>query len=328
MKTKFYLYTIFAFFCCIQTVLATGNSSTIDQSTAQINNANLNFGASDDSMEAATNSAMKAVMNVAALNIPGAIYNGYKGYSEYTNSERLDELELKNKYLRNKMRSNGSNGASLLASKPTTFSRLNKDFLYKGEMNDTASEFEKKSGMSREDFFNHLSSATDSDISWEDPDLQQKLEARFEAFTAAIPNKEFSDGLKKAANLVPNAQRVQILGELFAKYESAWGGDGGAAYADAGSSNIAPPVATSEQPQQQVANNPIAPEPNVNREIANTPTAYQENDMGLYIGIEGNPKDLADLLGANSSKENLSIFQIVNKKYRDLTPRLTGASAL
>lgn len=308
---------------------------TINQSTAQINTANLNNRGSDDSMESATNNAMKAVMDIASLNIPGAFYHGYKGYSEYTNSERLDDLEAKNKYLRNKMLSSGPGGVEA-TTKQTTFSRLNHDFLYKGEVNETATEFEKKSGMSREEFMRHLSSATDSDLSWDDPNLLQKLEQRFDVFTSAIPNKDFRDGLKQAANMIPTSQRTEILGKLFSNYKESWSGSGKTEVAQNSGSDISTPVAnnavnTASESKPAVRS---AGESNLNRDpaaniqaFAKIP-AYQKSEFGIFLGVESNPKDaINDYLGAVENRDDLSIFQIVTKKYRALTPKLSNSKS-
>ncbi len=162
---------------------ASATAEEFTQAGAQNTAANLNNRGSDDSLEASSNSAMVAIMNLAALNIPGAFSNGYRAYGQYINSEKLDELESKNLRRKNSMASlgagmtggansstgsGGKNGGGITG---TTFSRLDPAFMYKGEANDIASEFEKRSGMKREEFLRHLGSATDSDITFQDPNL-------------------------------------------------------------------------------------------------------------------------------------------------------------
>ncbi|MGZ3695066.1 MAG: hypothetical protein ACXWQO_13010, partial [Bdellovibrionota bacterium] len=77
------------------------------QAESQQNAVTTNHHGSDDDQDLAYRNAMKAFMNLAALNIPGAISKGYEAYGNYTNSEKLDDLEARTKHLRNNMDSAG-----------------------------------------------------------------------------------------------------------------------------------------------------------------------------------------------------------------------------
>jgi hypothetical protein len=305
------------------------------QAGAQNTAANLNNRGSDDSLEASSNSAMVAIMNLAALNIPGAFSNGYRAYGQYINSEKLDDLEAKNLRRKSSMTSigaglvGGTNSSSGTGGKNgggitgTTFSRLDPSFLYKGEAAEIATEFEKRSGMKREEFLRHLGSATDSDITFQDPNLLQKVESRFEMFKAGIKNPDFKSGLEKAASMFNPSMRAEAIAKIQAFYDENRGDSGPTTTAlaqnngDSGASNPLLPVATAE----------TAGKANVMAE-ANTRAPASEAAMGksLFIGISAqNPQDtLKELLNSPSANEADSIFKKVSKKYRSLTPGLVG----
>jgi hypothetical protein len=318
-------------------------SEEFTQAGAQNTAAKLNNRGSDDSMEAATNSAMVAVMNLAALNIPGAFSNGYRAYGQYINSEKLDDLELKTTRRKGSMSSvgygmvgggsnsgtggNGKNGGGISG---TTFSRLDPAFLYRGETSEVAAEFEKRSGMKREDFLRHLGSATDSDITFQDPNLQQKLEGRFEMFKAGIQNKDFKDGLEKAASMFSPSMRSEAIAKLQSYYNEQWGGGSPEILAEAPAENLQAAPTTSANASPLV--NAEAPNSTKNDEekIARAPASasIQGGKNSMFIGINsGNPQDtINELLNSPQALETDSIFLKVSKKYRSLTPRMMGSA--
>lgn len=300
-----------------------------DQAEAQKTAAKTNNTGSDDSMEAATTSAMTAMMNLAALNIPGAFSNGYKAYGQYINSEKLDDLEAKTLSRKNIMGSvaGGTRGApSSVTPKATTFSRLDPSFLHKGKAAEVADEFERQSGMKREEFLRQLGAATDSDISYEDPALLQKLEARYNLFTNSVPNKDFRNGLEKASSLFPSSARSEALGRLSAMYFDAWKGGGVTAAApQLADANLAP------LPSLTPTTNTATPEPAETRAPASASVAVATNTDadGIFIGIGGNSQDaLKDFLGADDGSENDSLFKKISKRYRALTPTLVSRGAV
>jgi hypothetical protein len=283
----------------------------------------MNNHASDDSLKASSTSAMVAIMNLSALNIPGAFSNGYKAYGQYLNSEKLDDMEAHAKENKGRLASMGAGGAasqSTEGARPTTFSRLDPSYLHEGQASEVAAEFEKRSGMSRDEFLHQLGSATDSDLTYEDPDLMQKLDARFNAFTQSIPNEGFRKGLKAAKNMVPASMRQEALNKLASLYNETW--------------KDAPPAANGEAPVFTAANTPVAPAsapaeetpPAERAPASETPAALAGKNGGMLLGIDQDPDALRDLLGSadNSDEGALTIFEKVSRRYRLLSPALIG----
>lgn len=344
--------------------------STVDQQNAQHLNAYTNAKGSDDSIDEATRNAMKAFMNLAALNIPGAISKGYQAYGNYLNSEKMDDLEARSKVNRNIMSSVGTGmgpggkASGILGDKEVTsdvtgarkvYSQMDTGFLYKGETGEVAAEFEKKSGMKREDFFKHMAAGLDSRPTWDDPQLMQKLEGHFNNFKNAVPNKEFRDGLETAQNTIPNFARNKIMGEIaefYAEAQKGWnkfrGGpetmvadSGAGAPADAGReiAALGSPVPVSAEAASAVS----APggaagsgDPQVSAAVLAAANAkgvrkVARPDDGMFIGIRGDSKDaLKDILSGPPvvSGEQESLFKTISKRYRILTPALLGKASV
>ncbi|MGZ3704836.1 MAG: hypothetical protein ACXWP1_02405, partial [Bdellovibrionota bacterium] len=184
---------------------------------------------SGDSKDEGVRNLTRALNHLAALDIGGAIHYGYKGYGNYINSQTMDDLDTaswKKKGTMDSLAGNilsgtsGANGASgitgggdppsqlgpesqnahphagsggasdsSVTAPSHTLANMDRSFLYRGETGEVASEFEKKSGMSREELFNQLAAAEASGLSWDDPNVADKMEARYQAFIAKIPNK-------------------------------------------------------------------------------------------------------------------------------------------
>ena len=266
---------------------------------------------------------MVAIMNLSALNIPGAFSNGYKAYGQYLNSEKLDDMEAHAKQNKGGLASMGAGGtasSSSEAARPTTFSRLDPSYLREGEASEVAAEFESRSGMSRDEFLRQLGSATDSDLTYEDPDLMPKLEARFNAFTQSIPNKGFRKGLETAKNMVPASLRAEALNKLASLYNETW--------------KDAPPAASGETPMVAATNPPVAAAsapaeeaPPAERVPASeTSAALADKNGGMLLGISQDSNALRDLLGSADGNEEgaLTIFEKVSRRYRLLSPALIG----
>jgi hypothetical protein len=314
----------------------------LNQERAQNNTGKLNNTGSDNSMDAATNSAMRAMMSLAALNIPGAFSNGYKAYGQFINSEKMDDVELKALRRRGSMASLGSAGsaggtgsasggngsAGGAISGTTSFSRLDPSYLYRGETGETANEFEKVSGMKRETFFKHLASATDSDLNYNDPNLLQKLETRFAAFKADVPNATFKEGLEKAEKLFPQEARVEALGRLSSMYSEAWANSpadiSSPALAGSGAAEIPAAIPLLPLVPAQTADSSGENEatPEGGRQLASSPASRE----GVYIGISAtNSEEMVnEFLSTPTAAETESLFVKVSKRYRQLTPALLG----
>lgn len=320
-------------------------SFALDQETAQNNTGKLNNIGSDDSMEAATDSVMVAIMNLAALNIPGAFSNGYKAYGQYINSEKMDDVEAKALKRRGSMASIGNNIVNTAAlntagknvgqgsgvSGTTTFSRLDPKFLYKGKTNEIATEFERQSGMRRETLLKHMASATDSDLNYSDPNLLHKLEARFEAFKADVPNKDFRGGLERAANMFPHSARVETLDKLSTMYTAAWKGspqESQSSVASAGTNAPAPgpasaPESTMISTSINAAAVPIQDEKTTGRTIASAPVLKEAAFIGIGSG-KNSQEMVNEFLSTPTPSEMESIFTKVSRRYKILTPALLG----
>lgn len=330
--------------CLLVSSFSAANSQAEDfsQAGSQETASKLNNRGSDDSMQAATNSAMVAVMNLAALNIPGAFSNGYRAYGQYINSEKLDDLERKNQQRKGSMASighapiggsagsssggGGKNGGGITG---TTFSRLDPNFLYKGESAEIASEFEKRSGMKREEFLQHLGSATDSDITFQDPNLLQKIESRFEQFKAGIRNQDFRNGLDRAASMFSPSMRAEAIAKIQTYYNEQWQGGSPSAPLVATDSSGAPSGEKGAQAAASAAAAANAVENSISEKVAQRSPASsgsQSMEKNLFIGISPQDSQAAinELFSQSAANENDSIFQKVSKKYRTLTPAMLG----
>ena len=187
-----------------------------------VNTDQKNRKASDDSMKSSTTYAMSALMDLASLKIPAAVNNGMTAYGKYRNSETLDKLGDLNQARAASMASVGNGtGSGKLERTKTSFRRIGTGFLHEqGPAAEVAAEFEKRSGMSRDKFMQHLSSVSEKKISRSDPQLVDKVFTRFEGFIADIPNPEFKGNLQKAVNMVPSTVRTGLIGKAVAKFAS------------------------------------------------------------------------------------------------------------
>jgi hypothetical protein len=292
----------------------------VNQNAAYLDTDGKNRSASDTSLQHSTGYAMNALMDLGNLNIKSAVNNGMNAYGKYRNSETLDKLGDINFNQANAMSSMGADGASAAPRKTdTTFRRLDPSFLRKGEMNQVASEFEKKSGMPRETFLNQLSEVSEKKIRRSDPQLVDKVLGRFESFIAKIPNKDFRSNLQKGVNMVPQSLRTGIISKAVAKFSNA----------------LAPgtaPTPAAEQMAAAPADSPVAAEASPGEEIAEAAAPAAEPAMATSRGLasDGPAEDPANPLGniiqaaIDTQSQDPTIFQIVTRRYRLLTPAIAG----
>jgi hypothetical protein len=253
----------------------------------------------------------------------------------------MDDLEAKAKSNKNTLLSIGNSSVtgtgsagvksgSGEASTVTSFSRLKSDFLYKGEAAAVADEFEKRTGMKRDEFLMHLGSATDARLNFDDPQLMSKLEQRFQAFKARVTNKEFRAGLDKAESFFPQPVREKLLGEIQSFYVNSWKNDkpGGTALASAAA---IPP--SNESVADNAPSTTAAPDADNTKETPkfrtlaseSKPTPASGEKLGLFIGLNNNSDALKDLFqSAGIDADEDSIFKIVSLRYRKLAPVLIG----
>ncbi len=342
------------------------NGKEINQTDAQGYGSNNYYNGSHDSEDEGYRNGMRAMSRLASLDIGGAIHYGYKGYGNYINSENMDDLDAMTNNRRGKMGSagltsvsgGGGNGSGAVANgdyvNPTgperegarlpdgysgkstnsessitkrRWSERDKGFLYRGETGEVAAEFEKKTGMSRETFANHVASIVDARLSFDDPDLMNKLERRFLAFKAEKMNSDFKSKLEKVHSMFSFAKKTEMLQEAadFFNQHRSKGGQGGEMLANSptpaeegktpatgenGSVDRAP---ASAEEGAAIALAPQSADPNK--------AEVSRDQMKLYLGLDGSKGDeLKDIL--NGSED--TIFKLVHKRYRKLTPGLLG----
>ena len=267
-------------------------------------------------------------MSLASLNIPGAFHYGYTAYGQYNNSQELDDLKARTNSLKNSMASNGAkplgtdnSGISGGAPGQNTFSRLNSEFLYKGEAANVAAEWEKRTGMRREEFLQQLASASESGLFWDDPNLMQKLEQRYQAFKAKVTNKDFLASMEKIEGMYPSAARNKLLAQAYEKYQefkkTPFQGGAESKIAEA-------PVAadTKNDAKAVVAETKTinAPTAALNSREPASDQINMKDKLGSFIGVDSEKDKAFDELmqGAKSAQpiDNESIFQRVSNKYR------------
>lgn len=289
----------------------------VNQNTSYLDTDVKNRSASDTSLQHSTSYAMNALMDLGNLNIKSAVNNGMNAYGKYRNSETLDKLGDINFNQASAMSSVGSEGASAAPRKTdTTFRRLDQSFLRKGEMNQVATEFEKKSGMSRETFMNQLSEISEKKIRRSDPQLVDKVLGRFEGFVAKIPNKGFRESLQKGVNMVPQSMRTGIISKAVAKFSNALApSDVSAPAAEQLATAPAETPVTAEAAEVAVAAaEPAAPEvAAAEAEPMRAPAAEEANPLGNIIQA-----------ALDEQSQDPTIFQIVTRRYRLLTPAISA----
>lgn len=326
----------------------------INQQDSMTHGSNNYNNGSDDSKDEGVRNAMRALNNLAALNIGGAITYGYRGYGNYINSQKMDDLDDRARRLKGTMNSVNNNtvggganrapasaasqGSSVTGNPSKRMSDMDRSFLYRGETSEVAAEFEKRSGMSREELFNHIASAADSGLSWDDPNLLEKVDERYKAFITRVPNKDFRGGIEKAYSMFDAVKRSQIVEEVAAFYnKNRWGtGDDDSAPQQLAASDSkieassgAPASGSTEKTESGdrslaavTAGGALAQQM---KQEASMPKATRDS-MGAYLGLGGGATDELNELMAHDDAE--SIFRLVSKRYRKLTPALIGKAVV
>jgi hypothetical protein len=275
---------------------------------------------------------MQALMDLAATNIPSAVNNGLSAYGRYRNSESLDMLTDANINSAISMGSIGARPALAGNTGPTstTYRRLDPSFLHQGEAGKVAAEFERQTGMSRNDFLTQLSSISEQKIRKSDPMLFDKALSRLEGFVGKIPNQKFRNNLQKNINLVPNTLRKGLVAQAVAKFTGLLAGGGSP------SSTISEPGAAA---QAATKANGGERNPASGAEAGNDAKKGGESALagsapafanGAGAGRDGRvPLDTIVRAAIESStsqagqSDEFTIFQQVSRRYRLLTPGLT-----
>jgi len=287
---------------------------------------------SDASLKQSTTSAMRGLMDLSEQKRASAIQHGYKAYGQFVNSEDMDYMNLKNQLTYYKLHTEnilnskaGSASRAPLEIVKTTYNRLDTQFLREGEAGKVADEFEKKSGMKRDQFLKIMARASESTISPSDPKLVDKVISRFEGFVKEIPNAEFRQGIEKSIQDVPASVRtgliskgVQKIAEIMAKMPSE---KGEIAIATSKPETIERKPATIPEEAPRVIIAAVEPLEHQTGVINMVP-----NESG-YRGLE-KEKFSGDVIGsvmqtALDEQKEETIFKQVSKRYRAMTPMLS-----
>ncbi len=322
---------------------------------------------SGDSKDEGVRNGMRAMGRLASLDIGGAIHYGYKGYGNYINSQKMDDLDARAWKKKDTMNSitngmiggasgggsstnggeaysavgpereaaklpSGANGKSTNGESAITGKKwkdMDKGFLYRGETGEVAAEFEKKTGMSRDEFFNHVANAADSNLSFDDPNLMNNLEQRFQAFKAGVRNQDFKDKLDKVHSMFSFMKKTEMLQEAASFYYAQRGPlnppdqmlAGGAAKGDASTISASGNGGTSSAMGERALASDSAPLLAAQSNFDPSEAKLRKDQMGLYLGLENSHGDELKDIMVNAED---TIFKAVSKRYRKLTPGLLG----
>lgn len=340
MGLSYNILFLLAFFCALSPVQSFADE--LSQAEAMYQASLVQKAGSEAALRQSTTNAMKGLMDLAAQKRASAIENGYKAYGQYVNSEDMDYMNLKNQLGYYKIYTHAAQASASGTSKARTldpvtlgYGKLDPKFLREGEAGKVADEFEKKSGMKRDQFLKIMAKASASTISPRDPKLVDKVISRFEGFVKEIPNDEFRQSIEKTIAEVPSTVRtgliskgVQKIAEIMAKMPPE---------KNAPALAIKAPDSPERSPAAAVA---IVAGPEATPVAGVTPI-IAETEPGLigmkmvpnesgYKGID-KEKFGVDVLGsvmqtAIDEQKEETIFKQVSKKYRAMTPKLSLVS--
>ena len=295
-----------------------------------------------DSEDECETHVFMALMDLSALNIGGAISNGYHAYGNYLNSQKMNNLGGQAKGLNKGMDSlvntmqragaelsaKGVNRGATDVSGSSKF--VPNDRLYQGELGKVAAEFEQRSGMKREEVLAHLKDAHDHGYRWDDPNLASQMEARYNQFAARIPNADFRAGLEKAAEIgraYPKDTQEKFIGQATDLYNRYFG-DTNPATAEAQKQLLAKIESQGTASSSSESSSLPQREKNISTQASDlrkpasviAGVVAKSKDVGLFIGLNVDSKSaIADYFqDANIGLTEESIFDRVNKKYRSI----------
>ncbi len=311
-------------------------ADSVDQTDAQKQVTSQNNNGSHGTMNEATDSVVIALMELSALNIPGAISNGYDAYGHYLNHKQLSKLQNQTSDNANSMGSIDGSGMALKSASTTGtgastsnsgitggqaaqssggFAKMDSAALHEGTTGRLLSEFERKSGMKREDLMENIDQLAGeferADISIEEQN--DLIGHHYDQFAASMPNKDFGKGLVTAKSLVSFVGRMGILGHIVGERDSnkLTEKSPSAMALNASRSNApaspAPPSPTGEQ--RMIAS------------AREAPGAAAREKLELFVGVTEGSEHLFDsILG--QADESASLFKRVSLRYRTLSLRL------
>lgn len=205
-------------FCVLYFILnqETWSAESINQNEAQRNAADLLRIAADKSLESSASNSMQALVLLSKKDISHAVSQAYKAYGDFKNSENLDRMQKLGILSSLKMQTvetfNISDEDLKILKSKTSFRRLNPNFLSSGESAKISAEFERQTGIKKQDFLELLSTVSEAQLFVSDPKLAEKAIAAFDSFVSKIPNKEFQAKIIKAKSFLPDDDRRKLLG--------------------------------------------------------------------------------------------------------------------
>lgn len=322
----------------------------LTQAEAQELAGRVNSAGSDRSLQSSTTKAMQALIQFNDSDIPGAVKSAIRAYGSFKTSEDLDRARKINILKKAGLGSSGTltvseEDGAFLASR-TSFRRLDPQFLEKGEAAKIAEEFEKKTGIKRKDFLEQMANASEAKLFVNDPKLFEKAQADFNAFVEKIPNAEFKAKVKSAVGLIPDLTKNQLLATAVQKAVAlaakTMPSDSDLALVEKAQIAVGPPNPAAAPPanRELAAVAPATKAESPGEVVAAAPASVKEGEkedakddaigsltsdqMARTYGREtGNPL-LAGVVRAamGEAKDDDTIFRIVSKKYREVTPRL------
>jgi hypothetical protein len=320
------------FFLCLLATLAPRwavSADPITQTTAQEAAKKVNNTGADDSVKGAVTNGMKALDSLNELDIPGALHNGIKAYSQYTNSEKLDKLKDENQDLSNKMGSGGTKPHSS-TKYVSPFARLPKNFLYEGEAGKLAERIEKISGVSRGELLNKVISAETRSKSVPDSQWLSWTVKTTGEFAESMPNEGFREILLKANRLAIRLFENGTAKSVIAKFQGGKEEDKKTAIAVLKINlDMAPPTSVGANKEIQKSDSPNSHP--VEMLAANSPLPANSDSgkkgttsTGGIHQLESRNEFLDNLIHTAVVPKDLSqhsIFDIVSEKIRRVSAR-------
>jgi hypothetical protein len=291
---------------------------------------------SDQSLRSSVTGAMQALLSLGENDLTGAAKGAYKAYGKFKNSENLDRVRKQSLLTKASMGSaetlNLTEGEVTFLGSSTSFRRLDPSFLSAGEDAQIAAEFERKTGIKRQDFLVMLADAAENKLYVSDPKLPEKIDAQFDGFLEKIPNAEFRAKVKEKLSIVPSLTRHKLLVQAVQKMVQVAGKFRAGGPAEADSLKVAGLLSQLEGARRPAGNGePLPGEMMTTEETEGFETTGKLNADMMARRAEAKPDalKLESVVKAAISFDaaNETIFQMVSRRYKLVAPRLKLVSA-
>jgi hypothetical protein len=303
---------------------ATSTSAGTNQLSSLSNNYTADSLGSDNSLRSSTVYIMQALIDFNNTRLVSAVKNGYQAYGQYRNAENLDHLKDQTAISANSLGSADSAPIYTSTYTNTTYARLDPSFLRQGTADTISGEFERETGMTREDFLSQLSSISEQKIKRSDPQMIDKALSRLEGFIQKVPNTEFRQNAERNLALVPNSVRRGMISQAVSKLAGFF--DTGPANSALNASSITD-LASGKLPEVKPGSE-ITAASSATDNVARKPAATGITQPGVPSASSGKTGAEGAVAAALFTQENgdVTIFQQVTKRYRILTPLLQVSS--